>query len=168
MERLAAATGNYFQQARKAKEFNPIDALLDAYSGKGRNALYMARAGVAGGLFSQDEANKFLGIAAMKTQADILAGMSDLAPEEAARLMLQMQSDLENNQDLANQFFSSIVDEPHEAVVSLDTAGAYAQLSALNDDIAKPVTKPVNLSTSGNSSITSDEWDDEFTNRGLQ
>lgn len=142
MEELSSATGSYFMQARKSKDFNPVEALLESLESLGANAGILAEAGVAGGLFSQEEANKFMGEAATRGKADQLAQMvmGGMDPTEAANMVKGIGEQMQGNADLATEFFNSIAQDPKEATLSMDLSYAQSQMDAFN---AKNATLPV-------------------------
>ena len=123
MSQLAAATGDYFMQARKSDEFNPFEAALEAAAGKGANAFQLAQFGTTAGLFSQSEANEFMNEAFMRQQMDgIISDMIKAGDTVgAAALVKSLEAGLTEGDILAQDFFKDLNDETVTPMMDLDT-----------------------------------------------
>jgi hypothetical protein len=137
MSALASATGDYFMQAMKSDQFDPMQQALEAAAAAGANALTLSQFGVAGGLFNQQQATEFMNEAFMRQQADKIGAMigEEVTPEQAAAMIAGIEEGLAGGEILAADFFQSISDEnsvmlnldPTEALTEVDDIIAYAE-----------------------------------------
>jgi len=170
LARLNQETASLFQQARGMKEYKPGEELLRQLERGGGNALMLARAGVSAGLFSQDEANTYLGRAASMQQERMIAQgiiSGKITAEQAGQLMEQFRTGIEENQGLAEEFFSDIVDEPKTAMVDADLSVAYSQTDAFAAYVAGPWTMTINPVVEGDGEEVSNIYDSLERNGGV-
>lgn len=134
MDQLAAATGAYFLQAQKSTEFNPFQTALEAAAGMGANAWQLSQFGIAGGLFSQDEATGFMNEAFMRQQAEgMIAEMIAAGDAEgAAALTRALEQGLADGEILAQEFFQGL-DAGNDVSLNLDTEEAKGEVDLLVD-----------------------------------
>lgn len=138
MSALASATGDYFMEARRAKDFNPFEALLESADKYGANALQLAGVGVAGGLFDEGQAQEYLKRAALMQRADMLGqaiATGQITAEQAASMLGGLKEGFDSGQVLADEFFAGINEQELMPQMLLNTQPGWDDYLAVKQRI---------------------------------
>ena len=119
---LAAATGDYYAQAERAEEVDPIKALRDSMRAHGASAYEQYLFDIASGLKSVEEAQKDLDNAYVLQQADQFGALlaQGFSAEEALAAVQDVTVDTE-------EYFRTLdeaTNQDYETVMSADTSPA--------------------------------------------